>query len=212
MYSALKERVKRSASIYDAYLFVRTRIRWIDWSRRGRPIPPPHFVKQRCVLTYRKRFGLDVLIETGTFRGEMVRAVRSAFKEIYSIELDDELYQDARHLFSVFPHIHVLRGDSAKVLGNLLGHIRRPCLFWLDAHYSGGGTALGKSETPIVDELSHILAHAVNNHVILIDDARLFDGQSNYPSLMALKQFVIEHRPNWSISVVDDVIRITPPG
>lgn len=211
MYNALKERVKRSASIYDAYLFVRTRIRWIDYVRRGRPVPPPHFVKQRCVLSNRKRFGLDVLIETGTHRGEMVWCVRSAFKEIYSIELDDELYQGARRLFAAFPHIFFLQGDSATVLGDLLEHIRQPCLFWLDAHYSGVGTARGVRETPILAELSHIFGHAINGHVILIDDARCFDGRSDYPSLSALKQYVLEHRPGWSFSVADDIIRITPP-
>lgn len=154
---------------------------------RGRPSAPPHFFKQRCVLSNRKRFGLDVLIETGTYQGEMVRAVRSVFKEIYSIELSYDLYQNTRRLFSPFPHIHVLHGDSAKVLPELREHIKQPCLFWLDAHYSGKGTALAERETPIVAELSCIFAHAANQHVILIDDARCFNGQSDYPSLVELR-------------------------
>ena len=107
MYTALKDRTKRSDSIYKTYMFVQNRIRFINWMRQGRPVPPPHFVKQRCVLTYQKRFGLDVLIETGTYRGEMIRVVRSAFKKIRSIELSEGLYQRARHLFAHFLSRHM---------------------------------------------------------------------------------------------------------
>jgi hypothetical protein len=211
MYTALKDRAKRSDTIYKTYMFVQNRIRFKDWMRKGRPVPPPHIVKQHCVLTYRKHFGLDVLIETGTYRGEMVRAVSSAFKEIYSIELSYELYQNAKRLFASLPHIHVLHGDSSKVLPDLLEHIRQPCLFWLDAHYSGKETALADRDTPIMSELSCILSHAVNQHVILIDDTRCFNGQSDYPSLDELREYVLKYHPEWIFRVQDDIIRIHPP-
>ena len=47
------------------------------------------------MLDFQKRFSLDMFIETGTYIGEMVNAVRSRFKKIYSIELGPELYQKA---------------------------------------------------------------------------------------------------------------------
>jgi len=44
-------------------------------------------------------------------------------------------------------------------------------------------------------------------HVILIDDARLFVGKDDYPTLHALKQMVLTEQPNWNFEVKDDIIR-----
>jgi hypothetical protein len=49
-------------------------------------------------------------------------------------------------------------------------------LFWLDGHFCGGVSAHGDKGTPILEELNLILSHRVKEHVILIDDARLFNG------------------------------------
>jgi hypothetical protein len=81
-------------------------------------------------------------------------------------------------------------------------------LFWLDAHYSGEGTALADSETPVLSELDCIFSHAVKGHVILIDDARCFDGKGDYPSLPEIKTYVSERRPDLICEVRDDIIRI----
>ena len=102
----------------------------------------------------------------------------------------------------------ILQGDSAIVLPTLLESLHVPTLFWLDGHYSAGNTALGSMETPISAEIDAILIHPVRGHVILIDDARNFDGSHDYPSLVALKQSVMERSPKASFSVRDDVIRI----
>lgn len=210
MYQQFKSRIKRSFFVYNAYLYFRYRLSWIDWLRHGKPVPTPHLVKQRCVLEYRRKFNLSTLIETGTYLGEMVRAVQSTFHKIYTIELGDALAAEANLLFTPFPHIHVLQGDSAKVLRDVLGQIQEPCLFWLDAHYSGGITALANSETPILSELDCIFSHAVKNHIILIDDARCFDGKGDYPTLAEVKTLVNVHRPGWVCEVYNDIIRINP--
>ena len=47
-------------------------------------------------------------------------------------------------------------------------------LFWLDAHYSGGDTAKGQSNTPVMSELEAILAYSRRNDIILVDDLRYF--------------------------------------
>ena len=78
------------------------------WELSGKPIPPPHVVKQIAVKTYAAQFGIDVLIETGTYLGEMVGAVKYSFKKIYSIELSHELYENARKKISKHKHISIL--------------------------------------------------------------------------------------------------------
>lgn len=178
------------------------------WARAGRPAPPPHLFKQRLVAAYAGRHHLRYLIETGTFRGDMVAAQRRRFRQIWSIELDPNLYQRAAARFAGIPSIRVVQGDSATLLPQLIATIDEPCLFWLDGHWSGGITARGSVETPIVEELSAILAHPVGGHVVLIDDARHFTGEGDYPSVAAVRAMVAQGRPEWSVGVADDVIRI----
>ena len=154
-------------------------------------------------MEYARRFRLPVFIETGTYLGDMVDGVRNVFEEVYSIELSPRLHLEARARFKGAPHVTLLQGDSGAVLKDLLPRLSRPCLFWLDGHYSGGITALGNKETPIVNELDHILRHKLLlNHVILIDDARCFTGEGDYPGLewlraransAGLNHFEVEH-------------------
>ena len=52
------------------------------WKLRGSPARTPHLVKQRTVAEYAERYGLRVLVETGTYHGDMVAAMRKRFDEI----------------------------------------------------------------------------------------------------------------------------------
>lgn len=180
---------------------------FLKWILYGRPDPPPHLFKRRIIKEYAKRFGLDIFVETGTYLGDMVYGQKGFFKELYSIELDPTLCSKARKRFSRFSHVHILCGDSGKVLPELLVSIKKPCLFWLDAHYSGGITARSNLETPITQELEAILKRTFDD-VILIDDARCFVGQNGYPTLKQLEEFCIERRPNCVFNVENDIIRI----
>ena len=55
-----------------------------------------------------------------------------------------------------------------------VGKLEEPTLFWLDGHYSGGVTARGSKETPILDEVDKILSTKESRHVLIVDDARCF--------------------------------------
>ena len=83
-----------------------------------------------------------------------------------------------------------MQGDSGNVLNQLVPELNSAALFWLDGHYSGGQTAKGEKECPIYEELKSILASSLE-HIVLIDDARLFIGQHDYPTIEELKDFVI---------------------
>jgi len=99
-------------------------------------------------------------------------------------------------------------GDSTDILPEILVKIEQPCLFWLDAHYSGGVTAKGKKETPILQEIQYILNHHIDRHIILIDDARCFNGQNDYPTMQALRDMILSYHSDWFFEVENDVIRI----
>lgn len=147
------------------------------WTKT-REVPPPHPVKQQIVRSFGLLYGLRVLVETGTYLGTMIDAQKEYFDEIYSIELSKDLYERAKRKFKQ-PHIHLMQGDSGELLGNI--ELNKPALFWLDGHYSGGVTALGSTVSPIFEELGHI-KKSPHRNVVLIDDARLFDG-GDYPTI-----------------------------
>lgn len=180
------------------------------WEQNGRPVPPPHIIKQLTVKDYARRFTLEVLIETGTGYGEMIYATKDFFKHIYSVELSEELAQAAQQKYGKHANVQVIHGDSSRVLPTLLPAIVEPTLFWLDAHYSSGPTARGESDTPIMQELSLVLQASQQRNVILIDDARHFTGLNGYPTVEELRAFMKKQRPQWVFELKDDIIRTHP--
>lgn len=181
------------------------------WERQGRPVPPPHIIKEELIREYASTFKTRILIETGTYLGDMVYAMRRLFSRILSFELDEKLSEQARKRFAAESHIEIINGDSGRLLGDYLKNIDQPCLFWLDGHYSGGVTAKGALVTPIKNELHSILSHTIDGHVVLIDDARCFTGDDDYPTLEELRTFVAERKPGWQFTVESDVIRLHEP-
>lgn len=182
-----------------------------EWLRAGQPLPPPQLVKQRIVRAFAQQFRLRVFIETGTYLGDMIAAVQGIFREVYSIELGRELYENAKRRFAGKHHIVILHGDSASLLPSVLARVNSPCLFWLDAHWSAGNTARGVSNTPIRQELHHILNHHVKGHVILVDDAHSFTGQDDYPALQEMRDLV-EGAGTYDFWVRNDITAIAKSG
>lgn len=159
---------------------------------------------------YAVEYGLSILVETGTYKGEMVDALYDYFKEIYSIELSEMYSKRARAYFQWRKKVKIIQGDSGDIIGELIRKIKQPALFWLDGHYSAGDTAKGEKSTPVLKELKHILSAKDLRHVILVDDARAFGKAEDYPSLEELQDFVISLRKNVEIINKDDIIRILP--
>jgi hypothetical protein len=178
------------------------------WKSKGSPVPPPHIIKERTVEQYRQEYNCDILVETGTYRGDMIYAGRNYFKQIYSIELDSNLHKKALKKFKKYSHIEIYQGDSGAVLQKIIPKLDRPTLFWLDAHYSGGITAKGEKECPVFEELATIFS-STHHHIVLIDDARCFTGKHDYPTIKALEEFVFQHKPEYTLRVKDDIIRLT---
>lgn len=188
---------------------LRSTPRILQWLKLGCTGAAPHPIKMKVVGSYLKTFAIDNFIETGTYYGDTLGYIAKSGIQCTSIELSKDLYEAACARFKKCKNIKLLQGDSGQKLPEVLNEISKPVLFWLDGHYSSGITASAKIHTPISSELEAILKHPVKQHVILIDDARCFDGTNNYPYLDDLLR-VIREDGNYSAEVSTDIIRLIP--
>ena len=122
-----------------------------------------------------------VFVESGTFMGETTLLASTIFTNVYSIELDLTLYNNAISLFVDKNNVSILFGDTIKVLPNILSKEFKNSIFWLDGHNSGPGTAVGEIDFPALQECEIIDQYFKGEEgLILIDDVRLFgDGHIN---------------------------------
>jgi hypothetical protein len=209
MISKIKE-IAKATRLYD---FIRSHKqkeilkKWeIDTQRKG---PLPHILKQFTVKDYAYKYRCGILVETGTYEGEMVKACLPSFNKIYSIELDKTLFEKAVNRFKNNSNVKILNGDSGVKLSEVLREVNSRCVFWLDGHYSAGITAKGELDTPIAKEIESIFNHSIQDHVILIDDARCFDGTNDYPQRDKFIEELYNRKQNIKVEVYNDIIRIT---
>jgi hypothetical protein len=198
----------KSTFLYDWFRSNQQNNEYRKWITAGKNGPTPHIAKQLVMKEYAKKYNTRIFVETGTFLGDMIYAMKDSFDRLYSIELAPDLFNRAKRRFAGDKRIIILQGDSATVLPGILAQVNEPCLFWLDGHYSGGSTAKGKTDTPVEEELKRILDHPIKTHVIIIDDARWFTGEGDYPSIEDLRRIVATAKPPKTIEVKDDMIRI----
>ena len=84
----------------------------------------------------------------------------------------DKYYDYCELLFSQNPNVQIIKGDSYKILPDIIKDINVPITFWLDGHHSCGDTGLGDYWTPLIQELEGIKNHPIKTHTIMIDDMR----------------------------------------
>jgi hypothetical protein len=180
------------------------------WFALDCPAPPLSAYKQELIKQYAKHYRISKLVETGTYLGDMVDATKDVFDDVYSIELSEDLYINARQRFKKYRSVHLFNGDSGEIITEILKKLKKPAIFWLDAHYSEGITAKGKLNTPIVEEVKKILDHKIKNHIILIDDSRIFNGTGDYPTIESLEKKFLKVLPRATFSDRHDIIRIQP--
>ncbi len=210
----IKQKIKdsvRNTGLWQGLLLpIKSRRDLKRWFAAGRPAPVPHAVKVRNILCLADLFGLDVLVETGTFEGVMIDATLAHFRQIYSIEIFEPLAIRARRRFAANAQVNILCGDSADLLPGLLEKLTEPVLFWLDGHFSGEGTGIGAEESPILAEIAHILRlRSAYADVIIVDDTTCFTCGGGYPKL---DDFVESLKAQFgrTVRVADDAIFILP--
>jgi len=203
---SLRRLLKRTR-FYGAYKTVGHYPDYWYWILRGKPERSPHLLKQKVVAEYGARCGLRTLVETGTYYGEMVAAMKRRFDRIYSIEFVPELAQRAQRKFGNETHIKIFCGDSRMVMPEVLALLDGPALFWLDAGYYGWVGMQGDQQRLSV-EIEMILSHPYP-HIILLDDARGLTGRDGIPSAGDVKAYVEARFPERLVNVEYDIMRIT---
>ncbi|MEI6035985.1 MAG: hypothetical protein WCS65_17095 [Verrucomicrobiae bacterium] len=205
--SVLKRKIQTFGSLFQAVLANEP---WpvLLAACRGNINPMPEICKRETLRHYAKKSGAKVFIETGTFRGETIEFLEPEFSRRVSIELSREFFEAAQKKFFGRPGIELFCGDSADLLPGVISSVEETALIWLDAHYSGKTTALGSQETPIIKELDIVFSLSKSRHVILIDDAREFGSNPNYPPLSVVEERARRNRYHYECRF--DLIRLTP--
>lgn len=163
---------------------VREVMNYSSWKRRKDvdSLPDNHLYKRQRIYKLQKNYGFDLFVETGTFYGQMVNAMKGRFNKVVSIEIYEPLFRLNDMAFRHRKDVTIMLGDSAKVLSSIMHEKPESVLFWLDGHYSGRGTGKGDLTSPIIEELAIILSNMPKKLCLVIDDLRLFVNEDGYPS------------------------------
>ena len=174
----------------------------------------------RLVERLRQALPLEVLVETGTFKGDTVAAVLPYVERVISIEQSEALWRECVARFAGDARVQVLLGDSATELARLMqSPAPRATLFWLDAHWCVADKTSGEhSQCPLLREIEAI-GRLDAQSLVLIDDARLFlappaepHDVTQWPSFEAIVRALRRLSDTHEIMVVNDVIAFYPPA
>jgi hypothetical protein len=178
-------------------------------------------LSREFVTELRDAFSIQAFVETGTYQGDTLARVCDDFDVLYSIELSESYHSMACARFSQNPKIHLLKGDSSVGLQRVLQDLPpQRALCWLDAHFSGGHTARGASNSPVSPELQAILRYPERSDVILIDDLRYFwqaqpgfsqhDALRGYPSVRDLITLLSSGAREYDCFALSDALLAIP--
>lgn len=159
-------------------------------------------------------------IETGTNDGRNIKRIHSTghFDYVSSIEFSPFYFQHVNKSIGHLPRLKLYEGDSGEMLPQVLDDLEAKvsggAVIWLDAHYSLGRTAgAQQAEPPIFKEILAILnSKYAEDHIILIDDVRLWTGTLRYsqiyPSPHQVQQLVCSKQPNAEFRYENDALAI----
>ena len=166
-------------------------------------------------LQLRDALGLKAAVETGTFYGNSAAGLADHFEQVWTVELSERLWKEAKARHSARRNIVFLHGGSEDVLPML--DTGSPALYWLDGHWSVGETAGEANQCPVLDEIRAIdnTPHGARS-AILIDDARLFLAppeapleRTQWPTLMEVADLLREKTDRY-VTLLEDVIVAVP--
>lgn len=167
-------------------------------------------------------FKVDTFFETGTYTADTTINAVPFFKSVFTVELHEELFKAAQLRLAPYKSVHIYHGKSPDIIKAVGPSLDGTVLFWLDAHYSGEGTALSFNNpnashavTAIREELAAIKEINIKDCVILIDDIRGFGteiagveylGCWAYPTLQEVESALRIINPDFECALLGDML------
>lgn len=137
------------------------------------PYDPAAIWKRALIKHLAKLFNIRTFIETGTCYGDTIDDVKDSFSDVWSIEINEDLYEHSmKRFYWSYPWVHIIRGSSDETLPIVIKQTKGPRLFWLDAHATGEFFGNGSQ---IDSELNSIWYYCPNS-LVLIDDVKPDNG------------------------------------
>jgi hypothetical protein len=173
---------------------------------------PPHDL----ILALRDALGCEVFVETGTYHGDTAAWAADEFARVVTVERAATIHQQALEAHGEVANVRFVLGDSRDALREIVPGLERPAVLRLDSHWSGGQTYGEGDECPLLDELA-VIAQAPAEHVVLIDDARLFlaapprpHDPAQWPSIDEVLDALRDGGKRPAVAVIEDVICSVP--
>jgi len=202
-------KMARETFMYDVYEFFYRLMdnvlekRTIEiWLKEGEKLPVPHAMKRKIIKEIIQKNNIQAFVETGTYKGYMVDAVKDLLPKIYSVEINTFLAHKAIKRFHKHKNVKIIKGDSSKEIPEIIAKLNNSSFFWLDAHFSGGITGKGEEDSPLKKELKFIKENAPSGSIIAIDDIADCNGHNGYPSLDEILSLSNKHELKNNIAVL----------
>jgi hypothetical protein len=170
---------------------------------------PHSYTKFRAIKSLAAKVGAHTFIETGTYLGVTTKRCAPHFQSVYTIELDEQLAEQARRFLQPQKNVKVIHGDALQVLSQIMATDVTDILVFLDGHFSGGVTACGNLPEPAIEELEILAKHKDKIAGIIIDDFRLFGTEPGFPSKSEIFQGIERFFSEFNVTVALDQILIS---
>jgi hypothetical protein len=143
---------------------------------------PHSYSKVRQIKALASRTDCRVFIEAGTFLGNTAMRCSGDFRRVITMELDPNLFQQAKSYLATRRNVLCLEGDALKLLPSVLEESDvRDALVFLDGHFSGGATAHGELAEPACEEIAVLARHKDKINAVIVDDFRCFGRDKGWP-------------------------------
>jgi hypothetical protein len=143
------------------------------------------------MLHLAKTFGVQRFVETGTYHGDTAEWASENFQTVYTIEKSRVLYDAAQEKLAELSNVQCLYGDSRAQLPITVSGAASSAIFWLDGHWCGGESYGEDDQCPLMKEID-VLNSVPVQHVLFIDDARLFTSPPPLPNRITEWPTIVE--------------------
>lgn len=163
-------------------------------------------IHEKIALLARDYYGLEALVETGSYMGDTALWASKHFKRVVTIELSPGLFRETEEKLNLTKNVLAILGDSREWLGPVCrGRGSQPTLFWLDAHWTGEMEFTDPKGCPLIDEIKVINECFHGNHVIMVDDYSALQQYKWADDNEIVKALEDNKNQNRQVRTVDDI-------